>query len=134
LIVVDSSAVIAILQGEDDGQAFQTALSAASVAVMGAPTKIEVMIVAGGRYGQPGMTAAQALLDRSGIVVHDWTEDLSNQAVSAFMRYGKGQHPAKLNFGDCMAYALAKSLNAPLLFKRDDFAKTDIIPAATASA
>jgi ribonuclease VapC len=134
LIVVDSSALIAIFKGEIEAPIFRSALSQAALAVMAAPTKIEFMMVAGGRFGQDGLVAAQALLESSGIAVQDWTEVLSNRAVEAFMRYGKGRHPAKLNFGDCMSYALAKSLNAPLLYKGDNFAKTDIKSAAAASA
>ena len=134
MIVVDSSALIAIVKNENDATHFHSALATASKLVMGAPTKIELMLVAGGRFGRDGLVRTQTLLDSSGITIHDWTEDLSDQAVEAFMRYGKGQHPAKLNFGDCMSYALAKSLNAPLLYKGEDFAKTDIKSAAAASA
>lgn len=91
-------------------------------------------MVASGRLRAAGVERAKNLLIAIPIVVFDWDEMLADEAFSAFSRYGKGQHPAKLNFGDCMSYALAKSLGAPLLFKGDDFAKTDIIPAATASA
>jgi ribonuclease VapC len=126
LIVVDSSALIAIVNGEDDAGSFRSVLAAAPKSIMGAPTKIELMMVAGGRLGRAGIESAQTLLDSLRIETPDWTEVLSDHAVAAFMRYGKGRHPAKLNFGDCMSYALAKSLDAPLLFKGDDFSKTDI--------
>ena len=80
----------------------------------------------GGRFGRPGLLVAQDLLDENGIETVDWTNSLADIATEAFMRFGKGRHKASLNFGDCMAYALAKSLDAPLLYKGDDFAKTDI--------
>jgi ribonuclease VapC len=77
--------------------------------------------------GQDGIELAQELMDSLRIETTPFTQTLADLAVDAFMRYGKGRsHPAKLNFGDCMAYALAKSLNAPLLYKGGDFALTDV--------
>lgn len=83
-------------------------------------------MVAGGQFGAEGLLKAQRLLTELGVTIVPWTEDLSDVSVATFMQFGKGRHPAKLNFGDCMAYALAKSLDAPLLYKGSDFAKTDI--------
>ena len=83
-------------------------------------------MVAVGRKDVPGRDMAEALLARFNIAVVPWTDDHAGIAADAFLRFGKGRHPANLNFGDCMAYALAKSLDAPLLFKGDDFSKTDV--------
>lgn len=83
-------------------------------------------MVMGGRYGRDGIDELNLLIEANGIEVISWTGELADAAAEAFLRFGKGLHPAKLNFGDCMAYALAKSLDAPLLYKGDDFAKTDI--------
>jgi ribonuclease VapC len=131
LIVVDSSAIIAILLAESDAETFRSALAEADQCVMAASSKLEVMMVAGGRFRADGVETAQAILDQAGVDIVPFAEALSDIAAQAFLRFGKGQsHPAKLNFGDCMAYALAKSLDAPLLYKGDDFALTDIKSAA----
>lgn len=84
------------------------------------------MMVAGGRFGADGIGLAQDLIDSCSIEVADWTEALSDIATQAFLRFGKGRHSAGLNFGDCMAYALAKSLDVPLFYKGNDFAKAGV--------
>jgi ribonuclease VapC len=126
LIVVDTSALIAILIEEEDHWIYQSAIDRSFEVVIAAPTKFEFMMVATGKLKAGGIAAANDLLMAQGIRVRDWTSDLADIAASAFMRYGKGLDKAALNFGDCMAYALAKSLDAPLLYKGDDFARTDI--------
>ena len=83
-------------------------------------------MVATGRFGGEGRPLVEDLLQNAKIEVVDWTDAMVSLAIDAFLKFGKGQHKAKLNFGDCMAYALAKSLNAPLLYKGADFAQTDI--------
>ena len=83
-------------------------------------------MVMGGRFGWDGIVELQSLIAANSIEVISWTEELADVAADAFLRFGKGRHSAKLNFGDCMAYALAKSLDAPLLYKGADFARTDI--------
>jgi ribonuclease VapC len=125
LIVVDTSAVIAILQEEPDSATLMQALANTSRPVIGAPTKFELLMVASRPPGRED--DARQFLDAIGCEVADWTNELADIATEAFLCYGKGRgHAAKLNFGDCMSYALAKSLDAPLLFKGDDFTKTDI--------
>jgi ribonuclease VapC len=127
LIVVDSSPLIAILQKEDDAAQFRETIGHSERVILGAANKLEVMMVAGGRKGSEGLRAAQALLDEGEIEVVAFSEELADIATEAFLRYGKGRgHKAQLNFGDCMAYALARSLDAPLLYKGGDFALTDI--------
>jgi ribonuclease VapC len=126
LIVVDTSALIAILRAEDDAHAFTRSLAETPLCVIGAPTKFELLLVMGRPYCETGLGVATRLIENYSLEVRDWTSELSDIAGRAFVDYGKGRHPAALNFGDCMAYALAKSLDAPLLYKGDDFAKTDI--------
>lgn len=128
MIVVDTSALAAILFGEADGHRFSDVLARDDVAI-GAPTRLEFLMVATGRRGKEGLEEARSLLDLGRFDTIDWSLGLVDVAADAFQRYGKGQHRAALNFGDCMAYAVAKSLGAPLLFKGDDFSLTDITPA-----
>lgn len=130
MIVVDTSAVIAILNAESEADAFLGLLQSSTRCVMAAPTKFELLMVAIGLRGDEGGETAALLLEESRIDIIDWTDALADLAVEAFRRFGKGRHMAALNFGDCMAYALAKSLDAPLLYKGGDFALTDIRSAA----
>lgn len=124
MIVVDTSALIAILQSEPEAPAFQSILSR-TACVIGAATKLETLLVASRR--PTGQADVRTLIAACGIDIVPWTDDLTEIAAAAFLRYGKGrEHPARLNFGDCMAYALAKSLDAPLLYKGGDFALTDV--------
>ena len=124
MIVVDTSALMAIYLGEADAEAMFQAIVADDDPVIAAPSKFEFLMVASGRKAD-GSNAAQ-LLDSLAIATHAWTDAHAEGALEVFLRYGKGRHKAALNFGDCMAYTLAKSLEAPLLYKGDDFSKTDI--------
>ncbi len=127
MIVVDTSALIAILKSEPESTAFSRAMNAADRLLIGAPTKFEFLMVATGAIADPGGSDdAREILSRLQVEVVSWTDHLADIATAAFVRFGKGRHPARLNFGDCMAYAVAKALHAPLLFKGDDFALTDV--------
>jgi ribonuclease VapC len=126
LIVVDTSALMAILLQEPGSESFIVALSNTTRAIMGSPTRFELDMVATGRLKADGIALARQLVEAQQVEVIDWDAALSDIATLAFLQFGKGRHPAQLNFGDCMAYALAKSLDAPLLYKGGDFAKTDI--------
>ncbi len=129
MIVVDTSALIAILLDEPETDAFVNAILMSNEACLGAPTALEyLMVVKGGKHLEND-EKIQRVLSMSKLRIVDWTASHAATAQLAFLTYGKGRHPAKLNFGDCMAYALAKSLNAPLLYKGEDFAKTDIVSA-----
>lgn len=130
MIVIDTSALIAILNSEPEAGAFAEALIVASRCLIAAPTKFELLMVAIGRRSDAGQQAASRLLAEYRVETIDWTEAHADLAIEAFRKYGKGRHKAALNFGDCMAYALAKSLDAPLLYKGNDFALTDIRAAA----
>ena len=126
MIVVDTSALVAILKREDDADTLTSAIAGAPQALIGAPTKLELLLVMGRKQQRAGVDDALALMNQLAIQVCDWTDAMSAIASEALLTYGKSFHPAALNFGDCMAYALAKSLDAPLLYKGDDFAQTDI--------
>ena len=126
MIVVDTSALVAILKHESGSDLFLDRLASADGVFIGAPSKFELLLVMGRSQGENGMKDARLLLDNLQITVLDWTSALADIAADALLGYGKGRHPAKLNFGDCMAYAVAKALDAPLLFKGDDFALTDV--------
>lgn len=125
MIVVDSSAVAAVLFGEPEAQAVAELLGAGEV-VMGAPTRLEIGMVIEARSGSDGVRNLEALLRAASIEVVPFTPDHATAALEAFRRYGKGRHPAGLNVGDCLSYAVARSMGAPLLFVGGDFSSTDI--------
>ena len=127
MIVVDSSALVAILLREPDHLVFAAAIARAERVVIAMPNALELIMVSVGKLGEQGRQKAESLLADANIEIMGATPEHFGLSVDAFMKFGRGRnHPAKLNFGDCMAYALAKSLNAPLLYKGDDFEQTDI--------
>jgi ribonuclease VapC len=128
MIALDSSALLAIVLEEPERGTFETML-ARHDCVIGAPTVLEAQMAASSRGGTHGNRSLRHILFRPTVEIIDFTAELEEIAFEAFERYGRGRHPAKLNFGDCMAYAVAKRAKAPLLYKGDDFSKTDI-PAA----
>jgi ribonuclease VapC len=125
-MVIDSSALIAILRSEPERQALQNAILSDSVRLVSAVTKLEASMVAIGRRGLDAAHDIAALLRDLGIQVVPFDEHQADIAREAFARYGKGRHPAALNFGDCAAYALAIAEAEPLLFKGTDFGATDV--------
>jgi ribonuclease VapC len=133
VIVVDSSAIIAILLDEPEGEGFMARLLQAQESAISAATWFEASMVWEGKRRDIVHSALfDELLDELELAVLPVTPGHARIAREAFRRYGKGQgrgsggkHP-KLNFGDCFAYALAKALDAPLLFKGEDFAGTDV--------
>lgn len=128
-IVVDTSALIAMLFEEGDAEMFRAAINAhRGDMLIAAPTLLETMMVLEGK-GYDARAILPPIIVAAGMTVAPFSSDLAEFAHAAFLRFGKGRHPAKLNFGDCMAYALAWSIGAPLLFKGGDFALTDIVPA-----
>ncbi|MCO6393342.1 PIN domain-containing protein [Aliihoeflea aestuarii] len=129
-MVVDTSAIVAILRAEDEAEAFALALGTARGAVMGASTYLEAGLVMTNDKSPRGLERLNILIDKADIEIVPTTPDEAIIGIAAHRNYGKGTgHPAKLNFGDCFSYALAKSRNLPLLFKGDDFIHTDIEPA-----
>ena len=127
-MVVDTSALIAILFDEPEKPAFASAIDAAADPKVSAVTRVEAMMVYLGRR-QSDPADVIALVDILGLKTIDVDRAQADRALDAFTRFGKGRHPARLNLGDCFVYALAASLNEPLLFKSSDFLKTDIVPA-----
>jgi ribonuclease VapC len=128
VIVVDTSALIAILRDEADAAIIAEALGEAERRLISAGTILEAGIVTVHRGDEH--TRLMELVKRAGLEIVTISEVEAYAGISAFRRYGRGsKHPAKLNFGDCFAYALAKTRNLPLLFKGDDFIHTDIEPA-----
>jgi len=129
-VIVDSSAVVAILRKEPEEDDFRRWISGANPARLSAANYLEVGIVID-RLGDPAaIRSVDDFMLRSGIVIEPVTERQARVAREAYRDYGKASgHPARLNFGDCFAYALARDRNEPLLFKGDDFRHTDIRPA-----
>lgn len=125
-MVIDSSALIAILQDEPERRAFNEAIEAAETRVMSVANHVEVSIVLESRYGDAALRALDRFVERAGIELVGIDVEQGRLACEAFRRFGKGRHRAGLNFGDCFAYALARKLSLPLLFKGDDFSGTDL--------
>lgn len=130
-MILDTSALIAILRGETEARVFLEAMRDAPIVRLSAGSWLELTAVTTrAAEGVEIAEAADALIDDFGVVIEAVTRDIAAIARTAYRTYGRGtQHPANLNFGDCFAYALAKATGEPLLFKGDDFARTDIAPA-----
>ena len=130
MIVIDSSALAAILRKEPDALLFAEAIGAEDFVIVSAVNLFETsMVLAGRAHGETAWGPLDALLTRAKIEIVPFDELQSAIARAAFLKYGKGRHPAALNFGDCAAYALAKWKGVPLLYKGADFALTDIVSA-----
>lgn len=131
MIVVDSSALIAILEEEPESDRFLDAIRHAPRRLISAVSVYETGVVIGARRGWESVRELTALLEELGIEIVAFGEPQVSAALAAYSRYGKGIHPkARLNLGDCAAYALAISMRAPLLFKGRDFSETDVeVPA-----
>jgi ribonuclease VapC len=125
-MVIDTSAVAAVLFNEPDAELFEIAIADAEAPCISAATALECSLVIEGRYGPPAAAKLDALLAEQAIEVVPFDGEQLAFARAAFHRFGRGRHPAGLNFGDCFAYALAKARALPLLFKGDDFGQTDI--------
>ena len=125
-MILDSSAIVAILLREPGHQKILDTLAAAEVIRAGAPTLAETGIVLSARMGVIGKTLLARFVAEAGLSVVPFGSEHWQIAVDAFGRYGKGRHPAALNFGDCLTYAVAKLANEPLLCLGNDFARTDL--------
>ena len=129
-MVIDTSAMVAILLGEPERACFNALIGSAAVRLMSAATRVKVTLVIEGRKGDAGRVDLELYLCEAGIEVVAVTLAHAELACEAFRRFGKGRHRAGLNFGDCFAYALAKAMGEPLLCKGDDFIRTDVMIAA----
>ena len=125
-MVIDTSAFLAILQDEPDRTSFTKAITAAAVRRTSAATFLETSIVLESRHGADGVQLLDLLIESAGIEVVAVDFAQAKIARRAFAHFGKGRHPAGLNYGDCFAYALARQLGEPLLCKGDDFSRTDL--------
>ena len=129
-MILDSSALLAILLKELEGQSIEIAIADSGDCRISSGNYLETSIVALARSGPDGMRDLDLLIARFRIDVVPFTESQAHLARQAFARFGKGRAPACLNFGDCMAYALAKETGEELLFKGTDFGLTDVAVAA----
>ena len=127
-MIVDTSAILAILLSEKEADEFTQCLLKDDHCLISAVSFVEASVIAESKGGDGSVRQLDALLKKIGIVVELVTEEHAFAARQAYSDFGKGRHPAGLNLGDCFSYALAKVSGEPLLFKGDDFRKTDIIP------
>jgi ribonuclease VapC len=125
-MAVDTSALFAILANEPERAIFVDVIVTADRCFISAATQVEIGIVISSRFGRPGPYYLSTFLTRAGIETQPVDAEQAETAITAYRRFGKGIHPAGLNFGDCFSYALARTLDLPLLFKGDDFSETDI--------
>jgi ribonuclease VapC len=125
-MIIDTSAIVAILFGEDDAEIYAEAITQADSCRISAATFVETAIVVEAQTRNNGGRQFDAFIRRAGIAIEPVTEEQAHIARQAFIDFGKGRHPAGLNYGDCFSYALSKAAREPLLFKGKDFAKTDV--------
>lgn len=125
-MVLDTSALIAILQNEAERPSFAGAIESADSRCLSVANFVETSMIMESRFGPDGVRDLDLLLSKAEIALVSVDEDQAHIAREAFRTFGKGRHPAGLNFGDCFAYALARSRGEPLLFKGQTFSKTDV--------
>ncbi len=125
-MVIDTSAVLAIFLAEPDAPSFELAIDSDSNRLISAASVLETAIVLGSRYGDAGEREFDLFLYKAKVQTVAVTEDQAEVGRLAYRTYGKGRHPAGLNFGDCFSYSLSKTSGEPLLCKGDDFARTDV--------
>jgi ribonuclease VapC len=128
-MVIDTSAVIAILLDEPERASFADAIERDAKRIMSALSFLEASVVIDTRKRGNGVARLDLLIAEAGIELRSFTASDARSARRAYRRYGQGLHPAGLNFADCVAYALADDLGEPLLFKGNDFSETDIVSA-----
>jgi ribonuclease VapC len=129
-VIIDSSALVAIMFAESDAAIYARAIRAARERRISAVNYVETAVVVDGRRDPIISRRFDDLLREANIIIERFDENQAHVAREAYRDFGRGSgHPARLNFGDCLAYALARCRGEPLLFKRDDFSQTDITPA-----
>lgn len=133
-MVIDTSAIVAIALDETEAEGFERAIVDDSIRLMSVATLIEATMVLETRLGRDGGHELDLWIHKSGVVLVAVDQEQSEIARRAWRRWGKGRHPAGLNYGDCFSYALAAQRGEPLLFKGDDFSRTDVrvVPEARA--
>ena len=125
-MIVDTSALVAVLFGEADAERYEDAIARATTCRISVANLLEVFIVVESRGGTAAGQECDAFLEKAEIDTEPVLPEHAQEARRAWRRFGKGNHPAALNYGDCFAYALARTTGEPLLFKGEDFARTDI--------
>jgi ribonuclease VapC len=125
-MIIDSSAIIAILNDEPERRVFNEAIERSDACLISTASFVEASIVIDNNRGYDGLRDFDLLIMSAGIELVPVDADQAHIARQAYRQFGKGRHPAGLNFGDCSSYALAKATGLPLLFKGSDFAQTDI--------
>jgi ribonuclease VapC len=128
-MILDTSALVAILFGEPEADHFIRLIHAADHCLISAGSFLELSVVSERQTGPEVARHGDTFLRRAGIIVEPFTVEQAYTARQAFHDFGKGRHPAGLNFGDCFAYALSKIAGEPLLFKGEDFRQTDVVSA-----
>jgi ribonuclease VapC len=128
-LIIDTSAIIAVLFNEDDAKDYAEIITQSDTRRMSAATFVETAIVVETQTKTSGSRQLDAFVRLAGIEIEPVTEEHAHLARQAFIDFGKGRHPAGLNYGDCFSYALAKATGEPLLFKGKDFSKTDLVAA-----
>jgi ribonuclease VapC len=125
-MIIDTSAIIAILNDEPERRVFNEAIEKSDICLLSVAAFVEASIVMENSRGYEGLRDFDLWLAAAGIELSPIDADQAHIARQAFRQYGKGRHPAALNFGDCFSYALAQATGFPLLFKGEDFKKTDV--------
>jgi ribonuclease VapC len=125
-MVIDTSAIAAILFDEPEAPLYERAIVADPVRLMSAGTLLETALVVERRLGEAGGRELDLLVHRASLEIVSFTADQAEMARRAWRTFGKGRHPAGLNLGDCFAYALSRTSGEPLLFKGVDFSRTDV--------
>ncbi len=130
-MVIDTSAILAILFAEEDAEAYAVAIEGSENCRVSAASYLEAAVVIDSRGDAVASREFDLFFRRASILIEPVTLEQAQIARVAYQDFGKGKHPAGLNFGDCISYALAKALDEPLLFKGDDFSQTDVKRART---
>ena len=125
-MIIDTSAMVAILYREPEAEAYTQLIHDADVCRISVASYLELSIVIENQLGPEGMRQAEAFFRRAGVTVEPVTVEHGDLARQAYLDFGKGRHKAGLDYGDCFSYALAKATGEPLLFKGNDFSETDI--------
>jgi ribonuclease VapC len=127
-VIVDSSALVAIVLREPGWESLVARLGAATAGI-GAPTLVETALVLTAKLGRTAHPVLSRFVQEAGLTVIPFSDEHARVAVEAYASFGRGRHPAGLNFGDCLTYAVAHLAAQPLLFVGDDFTRTDLPPA-----
>lgn len=125
-MIVDSSALIALIFREPEAERIVASLAEAELVAIGAPTLAETAIVLAAKLGEASRAILSRLVEDLDLIVLPFTAAHGREAREAFLRFGRGRHPAALNYGDCLTYATAKLAGQPLLFVGEDFNRTDL--------